>query len=363
MHAACSLAKVEVLPAPTFSPLQLVSTSLFSAALNREINFLMSANMIEAKQAADCCAACGKAEIDDVKLKPCPHCDLVHYCSDECQQGHRTKHKKDCKKRAAELRDELLFKQPESNHFGDCPICFLPMPLDLFETTMFHCCSKQCCKGCHHATCSIAVNDLAERTTARSFEEELATMRETCPFCREPRPGNECELITQIEARAEVNDPVALCLLGEVHSQKGDHENAVKYWLRAAELGEAGAHYNLSCYYCQRTGVEEDKKLMFNHLEEAAILGLPQARHSLACYEWEDGKYDRAVLHWIIAANLGHRESIKALTTSYKDGHLSKEAFAVALRTHQAAIDEMKSPQREKAKAFFEWNKKTENLC
>jgi hypothetical protein len=36
-----------------------------------------------------------------------------------------------CKKRAAELRDEILFKQPENTHLGDCPICFLPLSLDL----------------------------------------------------------------------------------------------------------------------------------------------------------------------------------------------------------------------------------------
>ena len=34
------------------------------------------------------------------------------------------------RKRAAVLRDELLFKQPESSHLGDCPICCLPLPLD-----------------------------------------------------------------------------------------------------------------------------------------------------------------------------------------------------------------------------------------
>jgi hypothetical protein len=39
-------------------------------------------------------------------------------------------HKRACKKRAAGLRDEILFKQPESNHCGDCPICRLPQPLD-----------------------------------------------------------------------------------------------------------------------------------------------------------------------------------------------------------------------------------------
>ena len=33
---------------------------------------------------------------------------------------------KQCKERAAELRDEALFKHPPANE--DCPICFLPMP-------------------------------------------------------------------------------------------------------------------------------------------------------------------------------------------------------------------------------------------
>ena len=63
-----------------------------------------------------CCASCGIAEIDDIKLKDCDGCDLVKYCSDECQLEHTSEHKGECKKRAAELREELLFKQPESSH-------------------------------------------------------------------------------------------------------------------------------------------------------------------------------------------------------------------------------------------------------
>ena len=68
-----------------------------------------------------CCASCGIAEIDDIKLMPCDGCDLVRYCSDECQIEHKSEHQDACKKRAgeaAELRDELLFKQPESTHHG-----------------------------------------------------------------------------------------------------------------------------------------------------------------------------------------------------------------------------------------------------
>ena len=66
-----------------------------------------------------CCASCGIAGDDDIKLKKCA-CKLVQYCSVKCQKDHRPKHKKECKQQVAELRDEILFKQPESNHLGDC---------------------------------------------------------------------------------------------------------------------------------------------------------------------------------------------------------------------------------------------------
>ena len=45
------------------------------------------------------CACCGIAGVDDIKLKDCDDCDLVKYCSDECQEDHRPKHEEECKKR------------------------------------------------------------------------------------------------------------------------------------------------------------------------------------------------------------------------------------------------------------------------
>ena len=83
----------------------------------------MSQDNIKVTEAdVSCCACCGIAEIDDIKLmKDCDDCDLVKYCSGECKGNHKSEHEEECKKRAAELRDELLFKQPEGNHWGDCP--------------------------------------------------------------------------------------------------------------------------------------------------------------------------------------------------------------------------------------------------
>ena len=91
----------------------------------------------EGDEAADimCCASCGIAAVDNVKLKKCA-CGLVKYCSIACQKNHRSKHKKMCKKRLAELRDKDLFMPPDSSCYGDCPICCLPLSLDLQKSTM-----------------------------------------------------------------------------------------------------------------------------------------------------------------------------------------------------------------------------------
>ena len=61
----------------------------------------------------------------------------------------------------------------------------------------------------------------------------------------------------------------------------------------------------------------------------------------------------RAVKHFIIAANLGYEDSMKTLWKHYSAGDITKEELEVTLRTHKAAIDAMKSPQREEAMKFW----------
>ena len=59
------------------------------------------------------CASCGK---EGGNLNTCNKCDMVKYCNAACKKKHRSKHKKACRKRVAELHDEALFKEqtPES---------------------------------------------------------------------------------------------------------------------------------------------------------------------------------------------------------------------------------------------------------
>jgi len=78
------------------------------------------------------------------------------------------------------------------------------------------------------------------------------------------------------------------------------------------------------------------------------------ARHDLGNIEYEKGRLDRSVKHWIIAANLGYDGSLDTLKEGYKEGLVSKEDFATALRGHQAAVNAAKSSQRGVAEAAWQ---------
>jgi len=95
------------------------------------------------------CANCGKGEEENQNLKACTACKIVKYCNRECQIAHRSKHKKACKKRAAELHDIELFKQPPQKE--DCPICFVRLPTLSSGSKYNSCCGKVICAGCIHA--------------------------------------------------------------------------------------------------------------------------------------------------------------------------------------------------------------------
>ena len=285
----------------------------------------------------DTCANCGISAIDDVELMMCGGCDLVKYCSDSCQQNHREQHEEECKKRAAELRDRDLFAMPDQSHEGDCPICCLPLPIDPSKSTFMGCCSKSICNGCNYAN---------------KKRENEAGLEPRCAYCREPAQKSDEEIDKNIMKRIKKNCPAAMVEMGKERYHEGDYETALKYLTKAAESGNAEAHYALSVMYREGEGVEKDEKKKIYHLEEAAIAGHPIAIHNLGCDEGNNGNFERARKHWIIAANLGYDDSLKCIRTLYADGHASKEDYADALRACQAAVEATKSAEREKAEVW-----------
>ncbi len=305
------------------------------------VGAVVSEDDTEAGEANVCCANCGIAEVDEIKLlEDCTDCDLVKYCSDKCRQDHREEHEEECKKRKEELYVKELFSQPEETHLGECPICFLPMPLDRTKSTFMSCCSKVICDGCKYADIMNNIQDIFKGSS--------------CPFCREQSSWRKDEekIIKQMMKRVKANDPVAMNYMGSRCYHEGNYDDAFEYWTKAAELGDTCAHYEIGVMYMDGEGVEKDAKKTVYHLEKAAIGGHHLARFNLGCIAGEMGHNETAVQHLIIAAKLGHEESMKGLWKHYSVGNITKEDLDATLRANQAAIDAAKSEQRDAAESF-----------
>ena len=185
--------------------------------------------------AASSCANCGKGEEGSGDLKACTACKLVKYCHVTCQKAHRKQHKKECRKRAAEIHDEKLFKQPPRRE--ECPICFLRMPSFEMGWKYNACCGKIICSGCAYAGAKMDGN-----------------VDQLCPFCRAVAPKTDEEGMKQIQKRVEVDDAQAIYELGVCYSQgiyglPQDYAKASELWLQAGQLGNAGSYNNVGVTY------------------------------------------------------------------------------------------------------------------
>ena len=190
------------------------------------------------------CANCGK---EGSNLNICNKCKEATYCNAACKKKHRSKHKKQCERRVAELHDEELFKQPPPEH-GDCPICFLRLPTMDGGRSYMTCCGKMICSGCCHAP----VYD----------NHGKIIVGKKCSFCRTPRPTSEKEMIERIKKRMEVGDPYAFYSMGYYHYVGGydlpqNSAKAVKIYRKAGKFG----YTNLGNAYHNGDGVERDEKM------------------------------------------------------------------------------------------------------
>ncbi|KAL7453620.1 hypothetical protein ACHAWC_005265, partial [Mediolabrus comicus] len=117
------------------------------------------------------------------------------------------------------VKDKELFKQPHKSHLGECPICFLPMPIDENKSSCFNCCCKSICNGCVYADYKSSGNI-------------------NCPFCREPGVNGDEENDKILMKRVKANDPVALNYMGRKRIDEGDIDKGVEYLKKAVELGD-----------------------------------------------------------------------------------------------------------------------------
>ena len=281
------------------------------------------------------CANCGKGEESSDGLKNCNGCKMVKYCCRDCQIAHRSQHKKACKKRAAELFDKNLFKEPPPPE--DCPICMLPLP-SANQVTFYSCCGKNVCNGC-----IVAMLD-------------REGMNILCAYCRTPPSDTDEEQIKRINKLMEKGNAYAFFYLAGYYKDgtRGmpqDMARANELYLRAGELGCATAYSNLGIAYANGRGVEIDKKKAKHYYELAAMSGSVYARYNLGCLEAQADNTHRATKHFMLAARAGDKESLGMVKHGFMGGVVTKEEYANVLREYQKSQDEMKSEARDEAAA------------
>eukprot|EP00956_Cyclotella_meneghiniana_P022974 scaffold44066_cov23-Cyclotella_meneghiniana.AAC.1 len=197
------------------------------------------------------------------------------------------------------------------------------------------CCGKVLCHGCGYCL-----------------------TRNCCPFCNAAEALSDEEFTKRLSERVEkYNDPEAMVLLASYHrfGRNGlqlDQSKAFELFQRASELGCAAAHCHLGFLYRLGNGAEVDKKKAVHHYQIAAIMGNIHARHNLGCSERENGNYHRAMKHFMIAAKCGFQKSLDFVKQGFIYGHVTKEELERTLRGYQAACDETRSEQRDKAAAI-----------
>ena len=283
---------------------------------------------------------------------------LVKYCDATCQKNHWPKHKKQCKLRAAELRNEAMFKDLPPKE--DCPICFLPMPILLITCVSlppatissvpiydyaienealevevmekyYTCCGKSICAGCDY-----------------SFDQ--SGNEDKCPFCNADQDKTEEERVEEIMKRVEANDAASINLLAGYYYHGGlglqqDRTKAIELYARSSELGCSTAHRSLGNIYHEGGDL---KKAKF-HLEAAAMAGHEVARYNLGNLETELGNMEQAIKHWTIAASAGHYRAMNNLLKGYGFGRISRESIDSTLAAYNSSCKEMRSEARDAA--------------
>ena len=134
-----------------------------------------------------------------------------------------------------------------------------------------------------------------------------------------------------------------------------DYTKSLELFHRAGEfgsdykLGQAAAYNKIGYAYNHGEGVEVDEEKANHYYELGAIGGNVLARYNLGAFENNRGNKERAVKHYMIAAESGHDESLKKIKELYSTGHASKEDYSKALQSYQVYLSEIKSRQRDEA--------------
>ena len=230
----------------------------------------------------------------------------------------------------------------------DCPVCLVPLPLEINKYTCFLvCCGKLICKACN------AENERALRIiNEKRSKKELPPLDQSCAFCRETTiHDSDSELLERLKKRIDKGDVEAIHIMGVwrlngVYGQK-DEAKGIELLEKAAIMGSAKAMHHLG-YACSggAYGVRRDEKKGFEYFKDAVKKGDVPSRCMLAA-GYSRGS-NLANKHYRLAAEAGHPIAVEQIWKQFHEKKLNKADLEEILRVHQSACDEMDSVDRQR---------------
>ena len=229
----------------------------------------------------------------------------------------------------------------------ECPICLIPLPLKEDEIQFMVCCGKRICIGCRYKQ---TISEIK-----RDREKGVQKHDIKCAFCCQSSPKNRIKALKKLMNK---KNPHAFVRMS-THYKRGDgviqsDTRSLEMYIRAAELGDtsARAYGMIGHYYIEGTVVEQNTSKAIEFYEVAAKKRSVFAHVMLAGFHGENEKVDESIKHLRVLASAGSQDAVDGLMMAYKEKLLSKEQLTQTLQAFQASNDEMKSKDRDDARAF-----------
>ena len=227
----------------------------------------------------------------------------------------------------------------------ECPMCLIPLPIDVREAVFIYCCGKRICQGCSYKS---IFSDMKKGVKLEEFK---------CAFCRQHIAIKHNDKIKELKRLMKKKIPEAFIKMAfnYKHGEGGviqSDTKALEMFVCAAELGFADAFIKIGQHYNEGIVVDQDESKVLQYHEIAAKKGSLYAHQQLAEYHTSNGSMNLCIEHLKVAASAGDQESMDKLMAEYRNEALSKEVLTQTLRACQASQNGMKSKDREDARAY-----------
>ena len=234
----------------------------------------------------------------------------------------------------------------------ECPICLIPLPFRDDEIVYKICCGKQICDGCNYKNYK---NDLNNGVSTDEME---------CAFCRQLTPMNTTKALKKLMKK---NNTYAFMAMAFGYESGTDglfqsDTKSLEMRIRAAELGSAKAFTGIGqdydsrreYFYEEGSVVKRDMSKALAFWEIAAKKGDIVTRGLLIAEIWDNHGSKMLIKHLKVIASAGDKELDKLMQFySYRKELLSKEELTQTLRAYQVSSNEMKSKDRDDARAAW----------